>query len=201
MAVTKFTASKLGEITSNFIMNDFEVYLMNTSATGGFVSTDFKLIGYTASEKTIRKIKEQFTREAKIPRVPIYTKTLRIGLEADFAIYNFNEEIINVLTQSTSTSLGATGTRYGIGTTEAAKQYRYIRFATTRDDGKHYCIDVVKADMMIGETTFGGEENAALPISLKAYYNPRASATSNLYQELLLDSTKNATAAPDTVGY
>jgi hypothetical protein len=33
MAVTKITG--MGEVTTNFLMSDFDVYLMNTSATGG----------------------------------------------------------------------------------------------------------------------------------------------------------------------
>ena len=97
MAVTKFTTANLGEITTNFILSDFSVYIMNTSATGGYISTDFKLIGYTGNEKTMTRIQERYTREAKIPRVPIYTKTIRKGMELQFSLLNFNEEIIQVL--------------------------------------------------------------------------------------------------------
>ena len=41
----------LGEITTNFLLNDFQVYVMNTTATGGYVSTDWALLGFTSTEK------------------------------------------------------------------------------------------------------------------------------------------------------
>jgi hypothetical protein len=66
MAVTKIT-STLGEITTNFLMDDFDVYLMNTSATGGYVSTDYALMGYTGLEKNLTRINERYRKEAKFP--------------------------------------------------------------------------------------------------------------------------------------
>lgn len=197
---TKITSS-LGEITTNFILNDFDVFLMNTSATGGYVSTDFAQLGYTEAEKNVNRISEKFTKEAKIPRVPIYSKTIRSGLEVQFSLCNFNEDLLAVFGQGTKSSLGLTGTRIVHGTTEAAVEYRYIRFATTRDDGKHYIFDIPKAEITLGEQTFGGEENVSIPMTCKAYYNPAQSATANIYHELLLTAGLNATAVPDTVGY
>lgn len=195
MAVTKIT-STLGEITSNFILNDFDVYLMNTSATGGYVGTDFELLGHTSPEKNMNRITERYSKEAKIPRVQVYSKTIRKGLEMTFDISNFNEDLIAMMSQGTKTSLGATGTRIAHGTEEAALEYRAIRFATVRDDGQHYIIDVPKAELLIGESTFGGETESVLPITLKATYNPATSATANLYVEMTIVSTLNATALP-----
>ena len=63
MSVTKQT--NLGEITTNFLLNDFDVYLMNTSATGGYVATDWALLGFTSAEKSIERNNERFKREAK----------------------------------------------------------------------------------------------------------------------------------------
>lgn len=200
MAVTKVT-STLGEITSNFILNDFDVYLMNTSATGGYVSTDWALMGYTEAEKTLTRVNEKFTKEAKIPRVPIFEKTIRKGLEVQFSLCNFNEDLLSIFSQGTKSSLGATGTRIAHGTTEATKEYRYLRFATKRDDLKHYIFDIPKAEITLGEQTFGGEENVVIPMTCKAFYNPTASATANLFIELLLTAGLNATAVTDTVGY
>lgn len=200
MAVTKIT-STLGEITTNFLLNDFDVYLMNTSATGGYVSTDWAIMGYTEPEKTVTPVNEKFTKEAKIPRVPIYQKTIRAGLEVQFSLCNINEDLMAVFSQGTKSSLGATGTRIAHGTSQASVEYRYLRFATTRDDGKQYIIDIPKAEVTIGESTFGGEENVNIPMTARAFYNPTASATANLYVELMLTAGLNATAVTDTVGY
>jgi hypothetical protein len=200
MAVTKVT-STLGEITTNFLLNDFDVFLMNTSATGGYVSTDWSIMGYTDPEKTMTRVNEKFTKEAKIPRVPIYQKTIRKGLELQFSLCNINEDLISIFSQGNKSSLGATGTRIAHGTSEASVEYRYLRFATTRDDGKHYVIDIPKAEITLGEQTFGGEENVVIPMTARAFYNPTASATANVYVELMLTAGINATAVTDTVGY
>ena len=200
MAVTKVT-STLGEITSNFLLNDFDVYLMNTSATGGYISTDWAIMGYTDPEKTLSRVNEKFTKEAKIPRVPIYQKTIRKGLELQFSLCNINEDLLAIFSQGSKSSLGATGTRIAHGTSEAAVEYRYLRFATVRDDGKQYIIDIPKAEITLGEQTFGGEENVVIPMTAKAFYNSAASATANVYIELMLTGGINATAVTDTVGY
>jgi hypothetical protein len=200
MAVTKIT-STLGEITTNFILNDFDVYLMNTSATGGYVSTDWALLGFTGLEKNMTRTNEKYRKEGKIPRVQQYVKTIRKGLTMTFDLSNYNEDLIALFTQGTKTDLGATGTQIDHGTSEAALEYRTIRLASTRDDGKHYCIDIPKAELSIeGETTFGGESESVIPLSVSAVYNPNTAATKNLYSEMILTAGLNPTAVAP-VGY
>ena len=63
MSVTKLTG--LGEVTTNFLLNDFDVFIQNTSSTGGYLSTDWALIGFTGAEKSVDRGIERFTREAK----------------------------------------------------------------------------------------------------------------------------------------
>lgn len=200
MAVTKI--SNLGEITTNFLLNDFTVYLMNTSATGGYVSTDFEILGFTGAEKTLNRNNEKFRRETKIPRVEIFTKTIRKNLEVTFDLYNFNEDLIKLMTQGTKVDLGtATGTQISHGTVESTLEYRTIRLATTLEDSRKYIIDIPKSEISFsGEQTVGGEENVGLNTSIRAVYNPNTNGTGNLYQELFLASTFNATAQPP-VGY
>lgn len=104
MAVSKL--SNLGEITTNFLLNDFTVYVMNTSATGGYVSTDWEILGYTSPEKGFTPVNEKYTREDKIPRVPTYTKTIRIGAEMTFGLSNQNPTVEAILKQGTVVDLG-----------------------------------------------------------------------------------------------
>ena len=195
MAVTKIS-STLGEITSNFILNDFDVYLMNTSATGGYDTADWALLGFTSPEKSMNRITERYRKESKIPRVEVYTKTIRKGLELTFELSNFNADLIAVIAQGTKSSLGAsTGTRIAHGTEEPTLEYRTIRFVTTRDDGEHYAIDIPKCEIKIeGEQTFGGETETVLPMMAKAVYNPNVAATASLYIETFIDSGLNSTA-------
>jgi hypothetical protein len=194
MSVTKIS-STLGEITSNFLMSDFAVYLMNTSATGGYVSTDYALLGYTGLEKSMTRISEKYRKEANFPRVEVFTKTLRKGFTMSFDLSNYNEDLIAVFTEGTKSSLGAgTGTRIAHGVTEASIEYRTIRLAATREDGKHYIVDVPKGEITVGETTLGGETESVLPLTLTAQYNPNVSATASLYVEQFLESTLNATS-------
>jgi hypothetical protein len=194
MSVTKI-ASTLGEITTNFLMSDFDVYLMNTSATGGYVSTDYALLGYTGLEKTLTRVNEKYRKEAKFPRVEVFIKTLRKGFTLQFDLSNYNEDLIAVFSQGTKSSLGAsTGTRIAHGTSEPALEYRTMRLAATREDGDHYIIDIPKAEISIGESTVGGETESVLPLTLTAIYNPNVSATASLYVEQFLDSSLNATA-------
>lgn len=186
----------LGEITSNFLLNDFQVYVMNTSATGGYVSTDWELLGFTSAEKNINRIQEKYEKEGRIPRVIQYTKTIRKGLELTYDLSNFNDEFIAELTQSTSISLGATGTRIVNGTSESTKVYRAMLFTADLDSGEHYNIIIPKGDNQLnGEQTVGGEEESKWPIITKAVYNPAANATANLYYEEILASTVNATSS------
>jgi hypothetical protein len=200
MAVTKIS-SALGEITTNFLLNDFDVFLMNTSATASYVSTDWDLLGFTSAEKTVNRINEKYRKEAKIPRVQVYSKTIRKSLEVNFDLSNFNEDLLAAFGQGTKSSLGAaTGTRTAHGTNEPSLEYRALRFSTTRDDGKTYNITIPKAEIEIGEQTFGGETETVIPLSVKAVFNPAANATASLYTEEMLVSGVNATATVP-VGY
>jgi hypothetical protein len=194
--VTKFTAAKLGEITTNFLLDDFDVYLMNTSATGGYVGTDWTKIGYTSAEKTLNFINEKYNREDKIPRVNTYTKTIRKGLEITSGLSNQNEEVIAMIMQGTRSDLGTnTGTRIAHGISEAAIQYRAIRFASTRDDGVIYSLTIPKCELMLaGEQTLGGESETVKEILYKAVHNPSADATASLFYENYWESGISVTA-------
>lgn len=198
MANTKI--SGLGEITTNFLLNDFNVFVMNTSATGGYVTTDWAGLGFTSPEKNINKIQEQYEKEGKIPRVIQYTKTIRKGLELTYELSNFNTGFAAEITQATKTSLGATGTRLSHGTTESAKVYRAMLFSADLDSGEKYNIMISKAsNVLSGEQVIGGEEESKWPILTKAVYNPNANATANLYVEEWLAAGVNATASlPDS---
>jgi hypothetical protein len=181
MSNSKLTG--LGEITSNFLLNDFDVFLMNTSATGGYVATDWALMGFTSAEKSIERNNEKFTREAKIPRVPVYKKTIRKGMKIKFSLDNINPDVISQFTQGTQLTTG-TCTQISHGTDEPRVQYRAIRLASTREDGTIYTITIPKCEMsQDGEQSFGGEENTRIPLVLEAIYNPNANGTGSLYYE------------------
>jgi hypothetical protein len=193
MAVTKLT--NLGEINSNFLLDDYAVYVMNTSATGNYVSTDWELLGYTSAEKSMNIIAEKYNREDKIPRVTTYTKTIRKGLEITSGLSNQNEDVLAMIKQGTKSDLGSTGTRIGHGTVEAPIEYRAVRFASIRDDSVIYAITIPKCEMMVnGETTLGGETEQVTEILYKAIYNPSANATANLYTENYWTDGINVTA-------
>jgi hypothetical protein len=194
MAVTKIT-STLGEITSNFLMSDQKIWLMNTSATGGYVSTDWALLGFTGLEKSITRINEKYEKEGGFPRVPVFTKTLRKGFTIATDLSNFNEDLIAVFSQGTNIDLGAsTGTKISHGTSEPSIEYRTMRLSAEREDGTHWILEIPKCEITIGETTVGGESESVLPLTLKAIYNPNTNATGSLYSEMFLDSSLNATA-------
>jgi len=187
--------NNLGEITSNFLLNDFNVYVMNTTATGGYKSTEWALLGFTDVEKNVNRVQEKYEKEGKIPRVIQYTKTIRKGLELGFALSNFNTGYAAELQQGTKLSLGGTGTRVQSGTQEATKVYRAYLFTADLDDGSSYNIVIPKTDAQLnGEQTIGGEEETRWPILAKAVYNPSTSATKNLYFEDWLASGVNATS-------
>jgi hypothetical protein len=170
---------------------------MNTSATGGYVSTDFELMGFTGNEKTISRIGETYEKEAKFPRVVVFEKTLRKGMNVVFDLSNYNEDLIPVFTQGTKIDLGTgTGTQISHGTSEPVKEYRTIRFAAQLEDNTHYIIDLPKCSVTIGESTIGGESESVLPLTVKAVYNANTNATGSLYIEKFLASTLNATALP-----
>jgi len=196
MSVTKFTG--LGEINTNFILNDFDCYVMNTSATGGYTSTDWALLGFTSPEKTVNPIREVYTREDKIPRVNTYEKTIRVGLEIKCALSNQNSSLEAIFTRGTSSNTGA---RIAHGTKEANTQYRAVRFVTQRDDGYYYAITIPKCAISVdGEKTYGGESEVVTPLLFKAFYNPSASSTANLWYENYWASSVSPTA--DTaIGY
>jgi hypothetical protein len=196
MTVKKFTASKMGEINTNFLLNDFTVYVMNTSATGGYVGTDWAVLGFTSAEKTMNLITEKYNREDKIPRVVTYSKTIRKGLEITSALSNQNEEVLAVVMQGTETDLGTnTGTRIAHGIDEPALQYRAIRFAGTRDDGVQYAITIPKCELsMAGEKTLGGESEVVTEILYKAVHNPSANGTASLFYENYWESAISVTA-------
>jgi hypothetical protein len=188
--------SGLGEITSNFLLNDFSVYIMNTSATGGYTSTDWDLLGFTSAEKNINRVQEKYEREDKIPRVITYSKTIRKGLEVTYDLSNFNTGFAAELSQATKISLGGTGTRLVNGTSESTKVYRAMMFSSVLDSGEIYNIVIPKCDnQLAGEQTVGGEEESKWPILSKAVYNPAANATANLYYEEWLSSSVNATSS------
>jgi len=151
----------LGEVTSNFLLNDFNVYVMNTSATGGYATTDWELLGFTSPEKNINRINERYEREGKIPRVIQYTKVIRRGLELTYDLSNFNTAFAGELQQATKIDLGGTGTQLSNGTTETTKVYRAMLFTADLDDGTHYSLVIPKADNQLnGEQTIGGEEES-----------------------------------------
>lgn len=193
MPVTKL--GTIGEITTNFLLDDFTVYIMNTSATGGYAGTDWEKIGFTSAEKTINVINEKYTREDKIPRIPTYTKTIRKGLEITSGLSNQSENILAFITQGTKTSLGSTGTRIAHGTSEADIEYRAIRFSSVRDDNVTYNITIPKCELSLsGEQTVGGESEVVKEILYKAIYNPSASNTANLYYENYWATSVSVTA-------
>jgi len=185
----------LGEITSNFLLNDFNVYVMNTSATGGYDSGDWELLGFTSAEKNVNRVQEKYEKEGKIPRVVQYTKTIRKGLELSYELSNFNTSFAAEIQQATLVSLGGTGTQLDSGTQEATKVYRAYLLTSDLDDGTHYNIVIPKSDTQLaGEQTVGGETETVWPLVTKAVYNPAATATKNLYYEQWLDSSVSATA-------
>lgn len=193
MSVTKLTT--LGEITTNFLLNDVTVYIMNTSATGSYVSTDWAVLGYTSAEKKINPVNELYTREDKIPRIPTYQKTIKKGLEVKCELSNQNASIEALLKQGTTISLGATGTKISYGTDEGTKEYRAVRFAATLDNGTKWTLTIPKCSItQDGEKTVGGEKETVTPLLFAAMYNPSANATGNLYYEEYLASGVSATA-------
>ena len=193
MAVTKLTG--LGEVTTNFLLNDVDVYIQNTSATGGYVSTDWALLGYTSAEKTITPNIEKYTREDKIPRVPTYSKTIRVGLEVTADLSNQNKDIESMIKQGNSVSEGATGTRIAYGTNLATQEYRAIRFVAQMDDKSYWALTIPKCEVLQnGEKTVGGETETVTPLMFRAYYNPSADATANFYYENYWASNVSPTA-------
>ena len=192
MAVTKLT--NLGEIITNFLLNDFDMYLMNTSATGGYVSSDWALVGFTSAEKTITPIDEKYIREDKIPRIPTYRKTIRAGLEISCDISNQNETFEAMVSKGVI-STNSTGTRIAHGTDQASEEYRAVRFVAKRDDDINYAITIPKCSISInGEKTYGGEEEVKTPLLLTAVYNSQADATANLYYENYWNTGVSVTA-------
>lgn len=201
MSVTKLTAAKLGEIVTNFLLNDWDAYIMNTSSTGGYVGTDWALLGYTGAEKTANVINEKYIREDKIPRVATYIKTIRKGFELASDLSNDNEEVRAIVNQGTRSEVTSanTGTRIAHGTDEAPIEYRAIRFVAERDDGVKHIIDIPKCEIsQNGEQTLGGESEVVMPLMFRAVYNPSVDATANLYVENFLDDGISVTASvPD----
>ncbi len=193
MAVTKL--SNLGEITTNFLLNDFTVYIQNTSATGGYSSDEWEILGYTSPEKGFTPVNEKYVREDKIPRVPTYTKTIRIGAEFTFGLSNQNPDIEAIFKEATKIDLGGTGTQLSYGTEQANQEYRAIRLVAQLDSKEYYAITVPKGELtQNGEKTLGGETEVQTPVMLKAYYNPSANATGNLYYESYWASNISPTA-------
>lgn len=200
MAVTKIT-STLGEITTNFLLSDFEVYIQNTSSTGNYQSTDYALLGFTGLEKSITRNNEVYKKEKGIPRVPAFEKTIRSGMSITTDLSNYNPDLIAIFDQASTASLGATGSVVSHGTSQAVKEYRAVLFTGTKEDNSHYGILIPKCGITIsGDTTVGGEEESKIPLTFEAIYNPAANGTGNLYQELFLASTVNATSVVP-VGY
>jgi len=201
MSVTKFTS--LGEVVTNFLLNDFDMYIMNTSATGGYVGTDWEKVGFTSPEKEITPIREVYTREDKIPRVPTYKKTIRKGLELKHGLSNQNAEFEAIVSKGTKSSVTGTntGTRIAHGTDEPSVEYRAVRYVSKRDDGVHYCITIPKADISLdGSKNYGGETETVTPLLVSAQYNAQSgvNATANLYYESYFDSGVSPTAdVPD----
>jgi len=190
---TKLTT--VGEITTNFLLNDFTMYIMNTSATGGYVSTDWAVLGYTDPEKNITRNNEKYTKEAKIPRVPVWRKTIRKGMEITTALSNFDPEITSVIAQGTVVDLGSTGTRVQYGTDEPTTEYRAVMFSGDLENGTHYNLVIPKAEIaQDGDQTIGGEEEARFPLRVIATYNPSATASKNIYYEDYIAAGVNATA-------
>ena len=197
MSVTLLTG--LGEVVTNFLLNDFSVYVMNTSATGNYSGDDWALLGYTSAEKTINPINEKYVREDKIPRVPTYTKTIRVGLEVGCDLSNQNPDIEALIKQGTKSAVTGTntGTRIAYGTDQAPVEYRAVRFVAKLDDGKNYSLTIPKCEIsQSGEKTGGGETETVTPLMFKAYYNAQAgiSATANLYYENYFNSGVSPTA-------
>lgn len=193
MSVTKL--SNLGEVTTNFILNDFDMYIMNTSATGNYDSTDWEKVGFTSPEKNINPIDEKYIREDKIPRIPTYRKTIRAGLEMTFGLSNQNATFEAMVSKGTIADLGATGSRIAHGTQQASEEYRAVRLVAQRDDGQYYAITIPKCSISIdGEKTYGGETEVVTPLMLTAVYNSEASATANLYYENYWASSVSPTA-------
>jgi hypothetical protein len=195
MAVSKLT--NLGEITTNFLLNDFDVWIQNTSATGNYVSTDWEKLGFTSAEKSITPIIEKYRREDKIPRVDTYTKTIRKGLEIISGLSNQNEDVLAFVKQGTKSDVTGTntGTRIAHGTDEPAVEYRAVRFSSTRDDGVIYSITIPKCEITInGEVTAGGESEMVNEFMYKAIYNPSVDGTASLYYENYWDEGVSATA-------
>lgn len=186
----------LGEITTNFILNDFLCLIMNTSATGGYSSADWQKLGYTEPEKDIDPVQDLYEREDKIPRVVTWRKTIKKGLTVKTGISNYNSDLVALITQGTLVSLGtSTGSQVSHGTQEAVKQFRAVRFVAKMDDGSSYTITIPKADIrQDGVRKIGGTKESVIPLIFKATYNPNAHNTGNLYYEQYLKPGLSATA-------
>ena len=131
----------------------------------------------------------------KLPRVPIFKKTIRKSLKVGFTLDNWNKDLIPLFTQATKITVNSTTTKLSSGTDEAATEYRALRFATTLEDGSIYSLTIPKAELsQDGEQSIGGEENAVFPLSAEAIYNPSANATGSLYYELYESAGVSATA-------
>lgn len=193
MSISKLSST--GEITSNFLLNDVAVYIQNTTGTGSYQSSGWKVLGYTSAEKSITPIMEQYRREDKIPRVVSYVKTIRKGLEVKFSLSNQSAELDAILMRGTLASLGSTGTEVKFGTDEPNVEYRAIRFSAKLDDGKTWTLTIPKAELSVdGDKTFGGETETVTPIMAKAIYNPLATENENLFYVQYLASGISATA-------
>jgi hypothetical protein len=191
--VTKL--SNLGEITTNFILDDFDFYIMNTSATGNYVAGDWAKVGYTSAEKNLNPNRERYTREDKIPRVPTFKKTIRKNFQATFGLSNQNPDLEAIVNNATKSWTSTLGTRIAHGTDEPATEYRACRFATKLEDGRWYTITIPKSELsQNGEKNYGGESEVVTPLILEAIYNPSADATANMYYENYVTLGVNPTA-------
>ena len=194
MSVTKFAST--GEITTNFLLNDVAVWLMNTTGTGSYTSTQWKMLGFTSAEKSINPITEKYERMDKIPRVLTYSKTIKKGLEVKCTLSNQSAELDAVIMQGVFSTLGATGVEVGFGVNEPALEYRAVRFAATLDDGKTWTLTIPKCEMrQDGEKSIGGESETVTPLIFKATYNSKEVANDrDLYYVQYLTSGVSATA-------
>jgi len=191
---TKLTG--IGEITTNFILSDWTCYIQNTSSTGGYVTSDWAILGYTDAEKNITRNNEKYEKEGKIPRVKIWTKTIRKGMEITAGLSNFNEKFESIIIQGVWEDLGSgTGQQIKVGTTESTLEHRTVMFSADMENGKTYNIIIPKCIIrQDGDQTGGGEEETRWPLRFVATYNPAAAANQNLYYDVYLTAGLNATA-------
>lgn len=179
----------LGQDGTQFSLNEVDIYLRD-----GSTNNDWKLIGYTDADKTVKFNQEFAEFLYGIPQITAKKKMTKESLTVEFNLKQFDAKFLSYLFNGTY-STGAFGERIDIGTSKPTKPTYAMKFVTYRDDGVAIVLTTPKTQLDInGDMPIGSVSDfAGIPVVATALHDSTRGATKNEFVWEFLSASQSVT--------